>query len=214
MPLNVVDLYNTIQGEGLHIGQQAIFLRLAKCNLACKFCDTDFESDAKVVDEHDIASRIFELHEASTDANCVNVVITGGEPLLQDLDPFFVTFATFLSRKKKGFMRVKYFVETNGLLYKPWIHRTCVTISPKTPVKKLHPLTLQHATVLKFLYGEKYPRFFEDVPTSVRTGKHMFIQPIIDKKNGKKNTTGALNYCMAHPEFRLSVQIHKIIGVK
>lgn len=211
MSLKVVDIFNTLQGEGPYVGQQAIFLRLADCNLSCVFCDTDFKTNARMMNEDDIARDILKIFETvGIEGSRLHLVITGGEPMLQNCNPVFSTIKAIFP--KKGIKTFKFYAESNGLLFKTWGYDTSLTISPKTPLSKLNQEALRHCSALKFLWGFKYPQFFQDIPQHL-IDKNLFIQPIEDE-NWDENTRGAIEFCLKNPRFSLSSQIHKRFGLK
>jgi 7-carboxy-7-deazaguanine synthase (Cx14CxxC type) len=239
MTYTVKEIYYTLQGEGAQTGRAAVFLRFAGCNLwtgreadrakaVCKFCDTDF------VGTNGPGGGTFETAEdlANAVARCWNeaqipapergglgrgqstdphrlafarhlplsgggkyVVCTGGEPLLQ-LDAPLVD-----ALHRTGF---EVGVETNGTQEAPagldWI---CV--SPKADAE----LKLRHGNELKLVYPQKDapPERFADLSFD-----HFFLQPM-DSPEREANTRAATDYCLAHPQWRLSLQTHKLIGI-
>ena len=214
MAYQVKEIYYTLQGEGAHVGRPAVFCRFAGCNLwsgreedralaVCSFCDTDFfgvdglgggrfESAlqlAQAVRRHWPASGT--LRAADTPF----VVCTGGEPLLQ-LDA-----AAVEAFHSAGFQVA---VETNGTLPAPpavdWL---CV--SPKAGAD----LVLKAGDELKLVVPQA------DIDPQQFAGlqfRHFFLQPM-DGPQLAENTQMALRYCLAHPQWRLSLQVHKILGI-
>jgi 7-carboxy-7-deazaguanine synthase len=206
----VKEAFLTLQGEGLNAGRAAVFCRFAGCNLwsgregdresaVCRFCDTDFvgvngENGGKFGDAADLAARLARLWGGSRAQRFV--VLTGGEPLLQ-LDG-----ALMAALRREAF---EIAVETNGTLEVPegvdWI---CV--SPKAGA----PLRQTRGDELKVVYPQAgaEPERFERMDFA-----HFLLQPM-DGPQILSNTTAAIDYCLAHPRWRLSLQTHKIIGVK
>jgi 7-carboxy-7-deazaguanine synthase (Cx14CxxC type) len=206
----VKEIFYTLQGEGANAGTPAVFCRFAGCNLwsgreedraaaTCDFCDTDF------VGTDGTGGGRFETPEALADA-IVNewrggeanrfVVCTGGEPLLQ-LDAALVQ-----ALHTRGF-RVA--VETNGTLEAPpGIDWVCV--SPKAGA----PLKLVRGDELKLVYPQERarPENFESLAFA-----HFFLQPL-DGPAREANTRSAIDYCLANPRWRLSLQSHKIVGIR
>jgi 7-carboxy-7-deazaguanine synthase len=208
---SVKEIFYTLQGEGANAGTPAVFCRFAGCNLwsgheadragaVCNFCDTDFvgtdgPGGGKFADAQALARAV----ESSWPAGVAShrfVVCTGGEPLLQlDRD----AIEAFHGR---GF-RVA--IETNGTLAPPagvdWI---CV--SPKVNAD----LALRSGNELKLVYpqGDALPERFESLAFD-----HFFLQPM-DGPARESNTREAIDYCLAHPRWRLSLQSHKIIGIR
>jgi 7-carboxy-7-deazaguanine synthase (Cx14CxxC type) len=212
MSYQVKEIYYTLQGEGANVGRPAVFCRFAKCNLwtgraedreqaFCKLCDTDF------VGTDGPGGGVFADADALADAvaGCGGVaapsgvrrwvVCTGGEPLLQ-LDAPLID-----ALHRRGFVVA---IESNGTLPAPdgidWI---CV--SPK-PGPKLRQCAGQE---LKLAYPQAglAPEAFESLPF-----EHFFLQPI-DGPDREHNTHSAVQYCLLHPRWRLSVQVHKLIGI-
>lgn len=211
MTYSVKELYYTLQGEGAHTGRPALFLRFAGCNLwtglekdragaVCKFCDTDFvgtdgPGGGKYKDADDLAAAAAAAWPGNRTGSKPYVVCTGGEPLLQ-LDP--VLIEAFHAR---GF---EVGVETNGTIEAPegldWI---CV--SPKSTA----PLKQRSGHELKLVYRQ------EDAPPEAFCGlafDFFFLQPM-DGPSRAEHTAAAVNYCKEHPQWRLSLQTHKLIGI-
>ena len=215
---SVKEIFYTLQGEGANAGTPAVFLRFAGCNLwsgrekdragaVCRFCDTEFVGTdgagggkfrtaaalAKAVSgkwpKRTKAPRSFSKSVSKF------VVCTGGEPLLQ-LD------APLLGALHGRGFRVA--IETNGTLAAPrGVDWTCV--SPKSGA----PLALGRGDELKLVYPQKgaeperYTRLDFD---------HFFLQPM-DGPRREENTRLATAYCLRHPRWRLSLQMHKLIGI-
>jgi 7-carboxy-7-deazaguanine synthase len=206
----VKEIFYTLQGEGFHAGRAAVFCRFAGCNLwsgreqdrasaQCTFCDTDFVgtgglNGGKYADDGSLAYRIADLwpHHV-TDHRLV--VFTGGEPLLQ-LDEHLIRALHAL-----GF---KCSVETNGTLKAPngidWI-----TVSPKGTAQ----VKLTRANELKLVFPQPkaLPEQFGHIQAD-----HYFLQPM-DGDQREQNTQATVDYCKAHPKWRLSMQTHKYLGI-
>jgi 7-carboxy-7-deazaguanine synthase len=209
MTYSVKEMYYTLQGEGARTGRAAVFLRFAGCNLwtglerdrhkaTCQFCDTDF------VGTDGPGGGKFETAEILAEAVAVKwpggaqpyVVCTGGEPLLQLDEPLIAALHA------RGF---EIGIETNGTQLPPdgidWI---CV--SPKANAE----MKLTHGNELKLVYPqegappERYAALAFD---------HFFLQPM-DNPAREANTSAATEYCLAHPQWRLSLQTHKLIGIR
>lgn len=210
MTYSVKEIYYTLQGEGGQAGRAAVFCRFAGCNLwtgreedrakaVCQFCDTDF------VGTNGPGGGKFDTPEALASAVAAEwpngqrgrplVVCTGGEPLLQ-LDERLID-----ALHVAGF---EVAVETNGTQPAPkgldWI---CV--SPKANAEVV--LTRGSELKLVFPQATAMPERFVDLDF-----QHFFLQPM-DGPEGKRNTKLAVEYCLAHPQWRLSVQTHKVIGI-
>lgn len=209
MTYSAKEIYFTLQGEGAQTGRAAVFLRFAGCNLwsglerdrataVCQFCDTEF------VGTDGPGGGKFATAEALADAIAEEwpgggkpyVVCTGGEPLLQ-LDE-----AAVAALHAKGF---EVGVETNGTqIPPPGIDWTCV--SPKANAE----LTLKFGNELKLIYPQEgaAPERYAELAF-----EHFFLQPM-DSPQRDANMAAATQYCMAHPRWRLSLQTHKLIGIR
>ena len=211
MTYQVKEIYYTLQGEGARSGRASVFLRFAGCNLwsglergrpdaVCKFCDTDFvgtdgEGGGKFADAEGLARAAAGYWPKDAVAQPY-VVCTGGEPLLQ-LDE-----ALIAALHAQGF---EIGIETNGTLPAPhgieWI---CV--SPKAKAD----LVQTSGQELKLVYPQ------EGAPPDRYAGlvfDHFFLQPM-DGPEREANTRAATDYCLAHPQWRLSLQTHKLIGIR
>ncbi len=210
MTYSVKEIFYTLQGEGGQAGRAAVFCRFAGCNLwtgrekdrakaICQFCDTDFvgtdgEGGGKFATAQALAEKVRSLWPDSPSGKPL-VVCTGGEPLMQ-LDQALVD-----ALHACGF---EIAVETNGTQVAPqgldWI---CV--SPKAGA----PLVLTEGTELKLVFPQPgaMPEQFAHLRFT-----HYFLQPM-DGLEQKRNTRLAVEYCMANPQWRLSVQTHKVVGI-
>jgi 7-carboxy-7-deazaguanine synthase (Cx14CxxC type) len=206
----VKEIFYTLQGEGANAGRAAVFCRFAGCNLwtgreidrpkaVCQFCDTDFvgigPDGGKFATATELAAAVASRWPDTAEGRPL-VVCTGGEPLLQ-LDEHAVD-----ALHARGF---EIAVETNGTQEPPpgldWI---CV--SPKAGA----PLVLRAGHELKLVYpqvGAEPERF-----TSLGF-EHFYLQPM-DGPSLAENTQRAIAYCLAHPRWRLSVQTHKVVGIR
>jgi len=208
---SVKEIFYSLQGEGAQTGRPAVFCRFAGCNLwsgreedresaQCNFCDTDFVgTDApdggKFDSAEELASEIAKKWP-SPNEGIPYVIFTGGEPLLQ-LDE-----ALIQTLKGKMF---EVAIETNGTISAPsgldWI---CV--SPKIG----SPLQISQGNELKFVFpqSELRPEQFEHLKF-----EHFFLQPLDDEQTAA-NTTAALDYCLSHPQWQLSLQTHKFLRIR
>jgi 7-carboxy-7-deazaguanine synthase len=230
MTYTVKEIFYTLQGEGAQSGRAAVFCRFSGCNLwsgreedrsraVCQFCDTDFvgtgpdggkfksageladaidrcwEGDGRATDDTP-SSEVGGLPERSGGGARKYVVCTGGEPLLQ-VDEKLIT-----ELHARGF---EVAVETNGTKPAPksldWI---CV--SPKAGA----PLVQKSGSELKLVYPQEKARPEEFERLDFR---HFFLQPM-DGPDTAANTEAAIEYCLRHPRWRLSLQTHKLVGLR
>ena len=209
----VKEIYYTLQGEGAQVGRPAVFCRFSRCNLwtgresgrasaICQFCDTDFvgtdgPGGGRFATASDLASAVRAEWAGDTDGGAEPyVVCTGGEPLLQ-LDTPAIN-----ALHEVGF---SVGVETNGTQAAPpgldW-----VCVSPKAGA----PLVLDHGDELKLVYPQPgaTPESFEHLAF-----RRFLLQPM-DGPDRDRNTALAIDYCLAHPRWRLSLQTHKYTGIR
>jgi 7-carboxy-7-deazaguanine synthase (Cx14CxxC type) len=210
MTYAVKEIFKTLQGEGAQTGRVAVLCRFAGCNLwsgheadradaVCPFCDTDFvgtdgTQGGRYRSADDLADAVEKMWAAQTHGRFV--VLTGGEPLLQ-VD---VPLITALHAR-----RFEVAVETNGTIAPPpgldWI---CV--SPKAGAE----LKLRSGDELKLVF----PQAGAPPETFARLAfKHFSLQPMDGPAVGE-NTARAVAYCLANPQWRLSLQTHKQLGIR
>jgi len=213
MTYSVKEMYYTLQGEGAQAGRPAVFLRFAGCNLwsgrekdrataVCRFCDTDFigtdgPGGGKFVEASELAAVVAARWPRSS-ARHRYVVCTGGEPLLQ-LDKELIN-----ALHGHDF---EIAVETNGTILVPegvdWI---CV--SPKASAR----LAQRHGNELKLVFPQTEPQVAPDNFEEL-SFDFFFLQPL-DGPDLAANTQRAISYCMSNPKWRLSVQSHKLLGIR
>lgn len=210
MSYSVKEIFPTLQGEGRNAGRAAVFCRFAGCNLwsgreadrekaVCRFCDTDFvgtdgEGGGRFADAASLAEAVRAAWPAPVMDHAL-VVITGGEPLLQ-LDPPLIE-----ALHAAGF---EIAVETNGTIAPPpGIDWLCV--SPKADAE----LAVARGDELKLVFpqSEAPPERFAHLDFA-----HFLLQPM-DGPHRAANTSAAIAYCQAHPQWRLSMQTHKYLGI-
>ena len=206
MTYSVKEIYYTLQGEGANTGRPAVFLRFAGCNLwsgreadrssaVCQFCDTDFVGGNKFAGAEALAEEVAGQWFGNGTSKRF-VVITGGEPLLQ-LDAPLID-----SLHALGF---EIAIETNGTLEAPdrldWI---CVSPKAGTVIKQ------RTGNELKLVYPQQgiSPPELERLEFD-----HFFLQPM-DGPDVDQNTELAARYCLEHPRWRLSLQTHKLLGIR
>ncbi len=207
--LEIKSIFKTIQGEGPFVGMSAVFIRLGGCNLACNFCDTEFE-DFNILTINNIIEEVQRLT-----INIKLVVITGGEPFRQPIE--------LLCRK---LIDLDYLVqiETNGTLYRDLPDKVHIICSPKATkngatkngYSLLRDDLLSRINALKFLVAKNIPEY-SNIP-EVGQSKYnipVFIQPM-DQNNpllNKENEQLAIDLALKYG-YRLSIQIHKILGIE
>lgn len=188
MSYRIKEIFYSLQGEGCHSGVPAVFIRFSGCNLRCAWCDTDFSTYTELTAE-EIVAKAQQLTKGPGYA-----ILTGGEPSLQ------VDEVLLNALHQAGY---KVAIETNGTHPLPkgidWI-----TCSPKEG-STLH---LKHADEVKVVYTGIDPEHWRnDIQTD-----NWLLQPL--DKNGHNNTTDVVEYILAHPTWRLSLQTHKLIGLR
>ena len=209
MTYAVKEIFRTLQGEGAQAGRPAVFLRFAGCNLwtgreadrasaVCRFCDTDFvgrgPDGGSFATASGLADAVAECWAGSLERRFV--VCTGGEPLLQ------------LDRPLLDALHERRFivaVETNGTIATPaGIDWLCV--SPKAEAT----LAVRSGDELKLVYPQDQgdPSRYADL-----NFHHFFLQPM-DGPSIAAHTRQAIDYCLAHPQWRLSLQTHKLLGIR
>jgi 7-carboxy-7-deazaguanine synthase (Cx14CxxC type) len=207
----VKEIYYTLQGEGAQAGRAAVFLRFTGCNLwsgreedrasaVCQFCDTDFvgtggPGGGRFDTAAQLAAAVTAAWPGPADASRSLVVCTGGEPLLQLDGPLVDALHAV------GF---EIALETNGTRLGPQgIDWVCV--SPKAGAA----LVLTTGDELKLIYPQPgaEPERYEGLAF-----RHFFLQPM-DGPQREQNTRLAVAYCLEHPQWRLSLQTHKLLGI-
>ncbi len=211
MGYQVKEIFYTLQGEGIHSGRAAVFCRFSGCNLwtgrevdryqsICDFCDTDFVGTngsygKNYKNAKELANMIFSLWPSKNKKNKF-VVITGGEPMLQVDENLIIELHN---------LNFEIAIETNGTIACPnsidWI---CV--SPKHGSK----LVQKKGNELKLVFPQKgmNPKDFLKLEF-----KHFLIQPM-DGPLLKENTKKAINFCQENPQWKLSIQTHKVMGIR
>jgi 7-carboxy-7-deazaguanine synthase (Cx14CxxC type) len=204
------EIFYTLQGEGVHTGRAAVFCRFAGCNLwsgreadrnsaVCQFCDTDFvgtdgDGGGSFATADELAAAVASKWPKD-DGGKRFVVCTGGEPLLQ------IDAALIEALHRQNFIIA---IETNGTIPVPagidWI---CV--SPKSGAE----LVVTRGDELKVVYPQATdPRVYERL-----NFEHFFIQPM-DGAQAKEALAASIRFCAENPRWRLSLQTHKLIGIR
>ena len=218
MTYAVKEIFYTLQGEGAHAGRPAVFLRFAGCNLwtglerdrdkgpggCSRWCDTDFvgtdgSGGGKFQSPEQLVSAVashWPRSERPGHPVKPFVVCTGGEPLLQLDEPLLAEF------NAAGWLVA---VETNGTVDPP-AGELWLTVSPKANA----PLRVLRGNELKLIFPQvgAEPERFQGLAF-----QHFFLQPM-DSPQLTQNTSQALQYCLAHPQWRLSLQTHKILQIR
>jgi len=191
--LNIVEIFYSIQGEGKFSGYPCTFVRLHGCNLDCSFCDEPL---------HKGAYESFSYDEVIGKINANGskyVVITGGEPSLNDINGFIDSLHV------KGYHVA---VETNGYKFENIKNADWITYSPKD----WNSLHVKGFSEYKFVVGKESD--IEKI-TSIDSEKPIYIQPInFENRVNKENTDFCIELVKKHPHMRLSVQLHKYLGVE
>jgi 7-carboxy-7-deazaguanine synthase len=192
------EIFYSLQGEGFWQGTPAVFLRFSDCNLRCPFCDTEFLSGKMM--------SVAEILENIAKYPARRVIFTGGEPLMND------TFPIASALKSAGYML---HVETNGMFEAGHELFDWITVSPKNSLLKI-----THCDEAKVVLGrEEVPELFG------LSANHYFISPKNPTHSEKIGSAGSsltdaetLQYCIEyvkqHPHWRLSVQLHKYLGIQ
>ncbi len=226
MSYSVKEVFYSLQGEGFHSGRPAIFCRMSNCNLwtgremdrenaICQFCDTDFIgtdgqnggrfASAEALCQHLLSFWPQKNHQkfslplkGALKRASPFVVLTGGEPLLQVDDALIRTLHQY---------QFEIAIETNGTKHAPkgidW-----VCMSPKANA----PILLESGDELKLVYPQP-----ELLPEQVEhlNYQHFYLQPMddADPNTQQNNLKQAIDYCLKHPKWQLSLQTHKLLGI-
>ena len=199
--MRVNDIFYSLQGEGRNTGRAAVFVRFSGCNLRCSFCDTDFSSFREMTSD--------EIIKEISQYPARFVVLTGGEPTLQ------VTVAFVDQLHEAGF---EVAIETNGTLPIPenidW-----VTVSPKGSPFSTSPLgegyVGRKADEIKVIFdGKINPEDYLPFPQEGISGVLFYLQPcdVGDPVRNKEIVDACVAYIKEHPQWRLSLQTHKLVG--
>ena len=194
--MRVNEIFYSLQGEGWFTGTAATFVRLSGCNLKCPFCDTDFSHSVELSEQEIVAAVV--KNPSS------HVVITGGEPVLQ-------LTSSLVNKLKSAGKYVQ--IETNGTVPLP---DSCdvdwVTCSPKFEFCQSAELKIQRIDELKVVFnGRNDMSLYEGI-----TAKVYSLQPCDMNDDDLNNACMAASvaYCKQHPQWRLSLQTHKILKIR
>ena len=203
----IKEIYKTIQGEGAQAGRAAVFVRFSGCNLwsgrekhresaVCNFCDTDFVGTNGVNGGNYSATQIAQiiLEIWGTSFNKL-IVFTGGEPMLQ-LDETLIKIC-----QENGFETA---IETNGTIPIDF-HIDWICVSPKEGSE----LVVKKGNELKVVF----PQIGQNLNYFLNLDfDHLFLQPM-DSHEKKDNTAKTIQYCLENPQWKLSIQQHKLLGI-
>jgi organic radical activating enzyme len=191
--LGVAELFYSVQGEGTWTGTPAVFVRLAGCNLNCRFCDTDY-SLRSFASPAELVAQVRELG-----GDCPMVVLTGGEPLAQTESSDLIAALIADGRRVH--------VESNGTIPVELPDAVWLTVSPK---ERLHPDRAARANEVKLIVDGRVPH--EWLAAFGERKMTVFLQP---EGNKAANVALALAAAQAEPaRYRLSLQTHKFIGIR
>lgn len=196
MKYPIVEIFNSVQGEGYHSGIPHVFIRFGKCNLSCEWCDTEF-NEFKEIDMAEIVDEVLSF-------NCKRVIFTGGEPALQDLVP--------IGNELKKY-DISLSIETNGTIpINPIIDWICV--SPKDQVYPNVKIKQITGDELKIVYCGQDLKMYDELKKGFR---HHFIQPCYDEnisvEDNGKHFKIVERIVKENPGWRLSLQTHKWMGI-
>ncbi|MGB8267480.1 MAG: 7-carboxy-7-deazaguanine synthase QueE [Candidatus Velthaea sp.] len=190
--LQLTEIFYSVQGEGTWTGTPAVFVRLAGCNLACSFCDTDYALRF-VASVPEIVERV-----RATGGACPMVVITGGEPLAQTQTPALIAALRSDGRRVH--------IESNGTIPVELPDDVWLTVSPK---ERLTPVMAARANEAKLIVDGRVP---DEWPAWFGPRTALFLQP---EGNKPANVALAVQAAQREPaRYRLSLQTHKFIGVR
>ena len=196
--LPLIEKFYTLQGEGYHTGKAAFFIRIGGCDIGCRWCDSKYSwtfGRDTLIETEQLANEIIA-------AGHKDVVVTGGEPMMYNLD----LFTDLL--KKAG---IKTYLETSGthpLTGKwDWI---CLSPKPHQPPLSEYFASAQELKVI--IYDpEQDLEWAEENANKVLDGTHLYLQPEWSRR--KQNTPVIIEYIKKNPKWKLSVQLHKYIGI-
>lgn len=193
MKLIVNEIFYSLQGEGGRTGEASVFIRLTKCNLACSFCDTDFaDGDEMSVDE---------ILEAISVYPCKWIIWTGGEPTIQLKDEHLSVF------REHGYKQA---IETNGTRRVPSLI-DYITCSPKQDYETIkNRIPFVHEIRMPIQAGDPVP----DISIFPQADNY-FLSPVFDAdKINAENVAYCVDLIKQHPQWRLSLQMHKLIHIE
>ena len=193
----IVEIFHSVQGEGYHSGVSSIFVRFGRCNLRCEWCDTDFNKfDYKTLDE---------VVEIISEFDCKNIIFTGGEPALQDLEPIISNL------RPKGY---KFSIETNGTVKLEDGLLDWICVSPKDQLYPNVSIKQRTGNELKCVYVGQDLSMYDGLKDGF---EHLYLQPCYNEKNDIASNgmlfRETVDVVKENPEWTLSLQTHKWLGV-
>ncbi len=193
----IVEIFHSVQGEGYHSGVSSIFVRFGRCNLRCEWCDTDFNKfDYKTLDE---------VLEIISEFDCKNIIFTGGEPALQDLEPIINNL------RPKGY---KFSIETNGTVELEDGLLDWICVSPKDQLYPNLSIKQRTGNELKCVYVGQDLSMYDGLKDGF---EHLYLQPCYNEKNDIASNgmlfRETVDVVKENPEWTLSLQTHKWLGV-
>ncbi|MDP2211397.1 MAG: 7-carboxy-7-deazaguanine synthase QueE [Candidatus Aquicultor sp.] len=189
--MKISEIFYSIQGEGRNTGIAMVFVRLAGCNLRCEFCDTSYAFDSGY--ELSAPEVVVEAKKYASKWVC----ITGGEPFMQDLQVLTELL------KLEG-LNIQ--IETNGTIYKP-VACDWLVVSPKSETEP-DSLMLKQANEIKMVIDSE--EALERAKAFEKWGEYYSLQPA---SNREDMMALCVDFVKANPSWRLSVQLHKLIGI-
>lgn len=190
----VNEIFAGVQAEGGNAGRAAVFVRLSGCNLRCPWCDTPRHNDGVVMSREELESAVQALYRPG-----MMILFTGGEPTLQ------------LQEEEELFPGTFRAIETNGTRAVPtWIDY--VACSPKSDLDFADTALLRriHPSELKLVFEPGREEYLLRLEKTAPCP--LFLQPL--ESGGKMNITETIDFLLAHPRYRLSLQYHKLIGIR
>lgn len=209
------EIFYTIQGEGIHAGAAAVFIRFSACNLSCSWCDTEYDSGVKMEAKTiwGAVAATMRGHgpeitrQRKRPVSLPIIVCTGGEPSLQVDQEFVDTFKEFTVT-----------METNGIKWTDALHALdVVTVSPKSMEGWWSKDVFEGRAnvVFKLVYDPSNPEMEEMMEQVLQTqARAWFLQPLEDQENGSTNVKEVIKIVQSDPRWRLSLQTHKVLGLR
>lgn len=200
--LDIFKIFKTIQGEGPLVGSPAIFVRLSGCNLTCKFCDTDFEDFNRKS-----YNQIIEEIKLLAKNQIKLIVITGGEPFRQNINPLCEKLLNYNFQVQ---------IETNGSFYRTINPKVMIICSPKIFNKKylIHPKMLDRIDYFKFLISN-HLEDYQNIPNNFKNNNNIYLQAMDEYDINKNQANQKLCNDLAKKyNHRISIQLHKILNIE